>query len=239
VGLVVYVAAILVLLLLQTRTRRTLEKDVEMQGGSATPPRPPSPVDVAGMVSGLKYLAGILLVLAYAWVCDRGGEAFGLTRRSKSFEEAIALVATGAVVLPYLASFESQGKGAGFLGTGQTDEWKGWMQIFLVFYHYLFPSPQPLAIYVTARIVVASFLFMTGYGRTMSAIKRASSFSFYTLCSMMIRLNLFVVLLAAAMGRQFCDYYFSPLVTLWSVFFYALHTLGRCLRGSDCSPTTR
>ena len=198
-----------------------------MQGGNTAPPRLQPFIDVAALVSGLRYLAGILLVLAYAWVCDRGGEAFGLTRRSKSFEEAIALLATGAVVLPYMASFQPQGKGAGFLGTGQTDEWKGWMQIFLVFYHYLFPSPQPLAIYVTARIVVASFLFMTGYGRTMSAMKRASSFSFYTLCSMMIRLNLFVFLLATAMGRQFCDYYFSPLVTLWSVFFYALHTLGR------------
>ena len=42
----------------------------------------------------------------------------------------------------------------------------------------------------------------------------------------MIRLNLFVVLLAGVMGRQFCDYYFSPLVTFWSLFFYALHTLG-------------
>lgn len=29
------------------------------------------------------------------------------------------------------------------------------------------------------------------------------------------------------MRRQFCDYYFSPLVTFWSLFFYSLHTLGR------------
>jgi len=35
------------------------------------------------------------------------------------------------------------------------------------------------------------------------------------------------VLLAGVMGRQWCDYYFSPLVTFWSLFFYSLHTLGR------------
>ena len=66
------------------------------------------------------------------------------------------------------------------------------LQIFLVFYHYLYPSPQPLWVYVTARVVVASFLFMTGYGRTMSAMKRSSSFSLFAVCSMMLRLNLFV-----------------------------------------------
>jgi hypothetical protein len=66
------------------------------------------------------------------------------------------------------------------------------LQIFLVFYHYLYPSPQPLWVYVTARVVVASFLFMTGYGRTMSALKRSSSFSLFAVSSMMLRLNLFV-----------------------------------------------
>ena len=35
--------------------------------------------------------------------------------------------------------------------------------MFLVYYHYLYASPQPLWVYVMARVVVASFLFMTGY----------------------------------------------------------------------------
>ncbi len=35
-----------------------------------------------------------------------------------------------------------------------------------------------------------------------------------------------VLVLAAVMGRSFSDYYFSPLVTLWSLFFYSLHTVG-------------
>ena len=230
VTLSLYVAGLAGVLVVQSRTR--LEDpagDAEMaEAAGVTGQKPVKTVtDTAALTKGFRHLAGLGLVLAYAWVCDRSGSALGLSQTSKRFDGGIAVLAVLAVAVPYAASFEPQGKSAGFLGNGQTDEWKGWMQIFLVFYHYLFPSPQPLAVYVTARIVVASFLFMTGYGRTMSAMKRAADFSFYTLCSMMLRLNLFVILLAAVMGRQFCDYYFSPLVTFWSLFYYALHTLGR------------
>ena len=250
-----YVATITVCLVVQAAQRRhhpALEGDEEMQTGhknsatsiESTPRFLPRDIswDTGTILAGLKYIVGICLVLAYAWACDRSGTSLGLENRSKRFEPAVAVCATLVVLCAYLGTFEPQPRRAGFLGSAQTDEWKGWMQIFLVFYHYLFPSPQPLAVYVAARIVVASFLFMTGYGRTMSAITSAArasspaavSFSFFTFCSMMIRLNLFVVLLAGVMGRQFCDYYFSPLVTFWSLFFYALHTLG-----SNYSATVR
>lgn len=226
-----YVAAIAVCLVVQAAHQPPPEGDEEMQEGHK---KSAASIDTGVILAGLKYLLGICLVLAYAWACDRSGTSLGLENRSKRFEPAVAACATLVVLCAYLGTFEPQPRRAGFLGNAQTDEWKGWMQIFLVFYHYLFPSPQPLAVYVAARIVVASFLFMTGYGRTMSAITSAArasspaavSFSFFTFCSMMIRLNLFVVLLAGVMGRQFCDYYFSPLVTFWSLFFYALHTLG-------------
>ena len=33
--------------------------------------------DTAALTTGLKYLAGLLLVLAYAWLCDRSGDSFG------------------------------------------------------------------------------------------------------------------------------------------------------------------
>jgi len=46
------------------------------------------------------------------------------------------------------------------------------------------------------------------------------------LIGMLLRLNLLTLLLAFAMGREWCDYYFTPLVTAWSLFFYLLHTLG-------------
>jgi len=44
----------------------------------------------------------------------------GLNSRKKSYESAIALGATGAVVCCYLGSFAPQGKAAGFLGNAQT-----------------------------------------------------------------------------------------------------------------------
>jgi hypothetical protein len=52
------------------------------------PPFPPLlalqvAIDLQALFKGLRYLAGICLVLAYAWICDRSGDSLGLHRRNK------------------------------------------------------------------------------------------------------------------------------------------------------------
>jgi hypothetical protein len=55
-------------------------------------------------------------------------------------------------------------------------------QVALVLYHYFFAGEScPLAVYVAARICVAAYLFLTGFGRTASALQRPGAGAFLRL----------------------------------------------------------
>ncbi|KAI9624295.1 hypothetical protein KEM48_009037 [Puccinia striiformis f. sp. tritici PST-130] len=88
----------------------------------------------------------------------------------------------------------------GILNREQTDEWKGWMQVAILIYHYLAAS-QISGIYNPIRICVASYLFMTG-------------------------LNLLTLVLAYVMDTDYLSYYFSPLVSMWFIIIWVTMFIG-------------
>lgn len=108
----------------------------------------------------------------------------------------------------------------------QTEEWRGWMQLIVLAYHYTGGSKIP-PVYAFVRLLVGAYLFMTGYGHA-SFFFAKNTYPPTRLVNLMLRLNLLPLALSYAMDAPYLGYYFSPLVSFWFlvlwIAFSTLHT---------------
>ncbi|RKP03704.1 hypothetical protein CXG81DRAFT_8186, partial [Caulochytrium protostelioides] len=106
----------------------------------------------------------------------------------------------------------------GFLNRYLTDEWKGWMQLMILAYHYTGGSKMPY-VYNAIRCMVAAYLFMTGYGHFMYFFKK-KDYSMGRVLRTLLRLNLLTLQLSFLMTQNSLFYYFGPLTSFWFLFVY-------------------
>jgi N-acetylneuraminate 9-O-acetyltransferase len=101
----------------------------------------------------------------------------------------------------------------------QTQEWKGWMQIVILLYHYFGMSRVAWA-YRAVRVLVAAYFLLTGYGHATYFI-RTKDFSFRRVAAVLLRINLLSCILPFMMDTYYQFYYFPLLTSVWVMVTWA------------------
>ena len=100
-------------------------------------------------------------IMLYYFFCDYL-HYFAKAERTYNRDLFLFLCLLLVVVTVCFTSKEITGAGK-LLNREQTEEWKGWMQVMFVWYHYF----KALETYNAVRIYIAAYVFMTGFGTSL------------------------------------------------------------------------
>ncbi|CAL5409159.1 unnamed protein product [Camellia sinensis] len=131
-------------------------------------------------------------ILVYFYICDRTDL---LAESTKKYNRDLFLfLYILLIIVSAMTSLKKHndksafsGKSLLYLNRHQTEEWKGWMQVLFLMYHY-FAATE---IYNAIRVFIAAYVWMTGFGN-FSYYYIRKDFSVARFAQMMWRLNFFV-----------------------------------------------
>ncbi|GLC37059.1 hypothetical protein PLESTB_001396100 [Pleodorina starrii] len=101
------------------------------------------------------------------------------------------------------------------LNRPQTEEWKGWMQVLFLLYHYF----EAREVYNAIRIFIAAYVWMTGFGN-FSYYYKTGDFCIGRFVQMLWRLNFLVFFACVVLRNSYMLYYICPMHTIFTVFVY-------------------
>ncbi|KAB1225610.1 CAS1 domain-containing protein 1 [Morella rubra] len=160
------------------------------------------------------------LLMAYFYLCDRT-DFFDSATKSYNrdlfwFLYFLLIIAWGIPSLKihqYQSSFT--GKSILYLNRHQTEEWKGWMQVLFLMYHYFVATE----IYNYVRVCLAAYVWMTGFGNfTYYYVHK--DFSPSRFAQTMWRLNFLVLFSCIVLDNSYMVYYICPMHTLFTLIIY-------------------
>jgi hypothetical protein len=171
----------------------------------------------------LRLAAEFVAIMAYVYFCDRTT----LIAKGPKYQSKAAFWCVNGLILAAGLFTLRRAHGAAASAAGgidepvkplqrdQTEEWKGWMQIMFVLYHYF----NETEIYNAIRMYIAAYVWMTGFGN-FSYYYIKKDFTLVRITQMMWRLNFFVFFVCITMNNEYMLYYICPMHTFftWGVF---------------------
>lgn len=164
---------------------------------------------LVGAVNELRAGAEMAAILAFMYVCDRT-EIFSKAKKiydPQQFWGCWALLCL--VALCTVRKLDN----AKPLQREQTDEWKGWMQLMFLMYHY-FAEKE---VYNAIRVYIAAYVFMTGFGN-FSLYLKGKSFTVRRTMQMLFRLNFLGFIVCVGLNNEYMLYYICAMHTLFTIF---------------------
>lgn len=159
-------------------------------------------------------------LLIYFYLCDRTN-LFAEAKKSYNRDLFLFLYFL-LVIVSAVTSFKIHhdkspisGKSILYLNRHQTEEWKGWMQVLFLMYHYFAASE----IYNAIRLFIAAYVWMTGFGNFSYYYVR-KDFSLGRFAQMMWRLNFLVLFCCVVLNNSYMLYYICPMHTLFTLMVY-------------------
>ncbi|XP_078278719.1 N-acetylneuraminate (7)9-O-acetyltransferase isoform X1 [Rhinoraja longicauda] len=179
-------------------------------------------------------LSKLGLIMGYFFLCDRAD----LFMKEQKYYTHSTFFIPLVYIIVLGVFYNDNTKETTMLNREQTDEWKGWMQLIILIYHISGASTF-LPVYMHVRVLVAAYLFQTGYGH-FSYFWKSGEYGISRICQILFRLNFLVVVLCLVMNRPYQFYYFVPLVTFWFMVIYATLGIwpqtGKKDENGSCSP---
>ncbi|KAG8468641.1 hypothetical protein KFE25_013724 [Diacronema lutheri] len=167
-------------------------------------------------LGALRAAAELSALMILLYVCDRTTlVGRGPKHASKREFWGVFLFLVVASCLGLRRTHEANGAEVKPLQREQTEEWKGWMQVMFLLYHYWMAAEM----YTAIRIYIAAYIWMTGFGNfSYYYVKR--DFGLPRFVQMMWRLNFLVVFVCLTLNNEYMLYYICPLHTLFTIMVY-------------------
>ncbi|XP_073307720.1 protein REDUCED WALL ACETYLATION 3-like isoform X1 [Primulina huaijiensis] len=170
--------------------------------------------------STLRAMSEFGALLIHFFICDRTN-LFGESKKNYNRDLFLFLYFL-LIMVSAITSFKIHndkspfsGKTIMYLNRHQTEEWKGWMQVLFLMYHY-FAATE---IYNAIRVFIAAYVWMTGFGN-FSYYYIRKDFSLARFIQMMWRLNFLVLFCCIVLNNDYMLYYICPMHTLFTLMVY-------------------
>ncbi|CAG7890844.1 unnamed protein product [Brassica rapa] len=168
----------------------------------------------------LRAIIEFAVLMGYFYVCDRT-DVFNSSKKSYNRDLFLflyfLLIIVSAITSFTIHSDKSafNGKSIMYLNRHQTEEWKGWMQVLFLMYHYFAAAEY----YNAIRVFIACYVWMTGFGN-FSYYYIRKDFSLARFAQMMWRLNFLVIFSCIVLNNSYMLYYICPMHTLFTLMVY-------------------